>query len=149
MARHQSPERASAADKGSRGLGLLTSSGSLFAGALAFFAASCCVLPLIFVILGVGGAWLSVFDVFLGYRIEAVEMGALTVLAGWAVHVLLYWRRRRIAGDAARTLRGLSKTGGFRALVVATALVFGAWLINTYQGELTRSLFELRAWLNE
>lgn len=122
--------------------------GGLITGLLAFFAASCCALPLIFVILGMGGAWLSVFDVFLGYREETVALAAAAVAAGWGVYGWRRIRARRRPGPRVASGRParLGRTGIL--LISATGLVIGAWLINLYQGDITRSLFELRSWLN-
>jgi len=131
----------------SRLLGIASAGTGLLAGLVAFFAASCCALPLIFVILGMGGAWLSIFDVLLGIRIEAVTVSAVIVALGWMVFLAQRFLRRRREGGS--TPPSLWRGRVFRLLVLASTLVAGAWLINEFQGDITRSLFELRAWVNE
>jgi mercuric ion transport protein len=126
----------------------LLAGGGLLASLGAFLSAACCALPLIFVILGLGGAWLAIFDEMLLYREWLLGPAALAVRAGWG---WLAWQRFRpaaaCAGDAAcaaPTRRRFSVI----ALRAATFLVVGAWLMTEYQGTITASLFELRSWLD-
>lgn len=132
-------------------IGTTTASAGVLAGLIAFFAASCCALPLIFVILGVGGAWLSIFDVFLGVRIEAVTISAVIVALGWSVFLFrrILQQRQRAAVPPGPPPAPIWRAKIFRLLVLASAFVVSAWLINEYQGDITRSLFELRSWINE
>jgi len=132
-------------------IGTTTASTGVLAGLIAFFAASCCALPLIFVILGMGGAWLSIFDIFLGVRIEAVTISAVIVALGWSVFLFrrISQQRQRAGLPPDPPPAPLWRSKIFRLLVLASAFVVSAWLINEYQGDITRSLFELRSWINE
>ena len=126
----------------------LAAGGGLVAGLVAFFAASCCALPLAFVILGLGGAWLAVFDALLVYRTEAVGLAVGAIVAGWSIFA---WQRLRSAARCRATgacARPLGRLWSFRLLVAASLLAVAAWQINVFQGDITRTLIELRSWLN-
>lgn len=116
-----------------------TAGGGFLVGLIAFFTAGCCAFPLIFVILGVGGAWLSVFDELLLYRDWFLIPAALFIAVGW-LH--LAWRRMSVGPWVVRK----------RTIVIlcaGTFLVALAWVFAEFQGDITRSLFELRAYLRE
>lgn len=132
-------------------IGATTAGTGVLAGLVAFFAASCCALPLIFVILGMGGAWLSIFDVFLGVRIEAVTISAVIVALGWSVFLVrrIAHQRQEAGPSPGSPPVPIWRSKIFRLLTLASAFVVSAWLINEYQGDITRSLFELRSWINE
>lgn len=106
--------------------GLLSGLG-LMAGLAALAGASCCALPLVLAMLGLGGAWLASFSLFIVFRPYIISAALLIIAIGW----LLALRRT----STARTRL---------ALGVATALVCGALLISEYEPEITRYLVSLR-----
>lgn len=56
----------------------LTASGSLLAGALAAIGASlCCVVPLVLLLLGIGGAWISYLTALEPYRLIFIGLTLL------------------------------------------------------------------------
>ncbi|MDF1720400.1 MAG: hypothetical protein P1U65_06990 [Minwuia sp.] len=72
---------------------------------IAFLAAACCVLPMVFVALGLGGAWLAVLDMPLvmqrldrsGQRtLLILVMGSLVIAASFAVWEHQDWIRGMI-----------------------------------------------------
>lgn len=94
----------------------------------AFLAASCCVLPFVFITLGLGGVWLSFLDNGLLYR-EELQWGSAAVLfIGW---IYLLARRQR-----ARTAT--------RLLLAATMLLVASVLVWEYQAAIRGWLMEMR-----
>jgi mercuric ion transport protein len=63
---------------------------SLFIGAGAIFAASCCVLPLVLGGLGAGAGVFSVLEVMADYRTAILVLSGALLVVAWAV----YFRRR-------------------------------------------------------
>lgn len=56
---------------------------SLVGSVLALLGASCCVLPMAFVLLGLGGSWLAVFAPIAGLSPYLLGIAAAFVLAAW------------------------------------------------------------------
>lgn len=94
----------------------------------AFLAASCCVLPFIFIALGLGGSWLAFLDNGLLYRKELQWVAGAVLTAGW----LCLLGRGRIGGLA------------FRLLLMATTLLIVSVLVWEFQGEIRKWLMDLR-----
>src|SRR5665213_21073 len=69
------------------------------AGFAALLASSCCLLPLVFVLVGISGAWIAQLTLLQPYSpwLEALALAALG-LAAWRIYGP---RRRSIAGVAA------------------------------------------------
>lgn len=111
------------ADGGASALSFL----GLLSGSAAFLAAACCVLPFVFVAVGLGGAWLSFLDYGLAYRTEIQFLAVLAVSAAWLVY---FWRGRP------------ARTGKW--LLIATLLLVGSWLVWEFQGEIRTWLLEIR-----
>ena len=70
-------------------------------------ASACCVLPLVFVLLGVSGAWIGALSAFGPYKPYFLVLGAVSLSFGfWQV----YGRRTRVCAEgtacAARPLPG-------------------------------------------
>jgi mercuric ion transport protein len=63
---------------------------SIFTGAGAIFAASCCVLPLALGGLGAGAGLFSVLEVLADYRTTILALSAALLVVAWVV----YFRRR-------------------------------------------------------
>jgi mercuric ion transport protein len=63
---------------------------SIFTGAGAVFAASCCVLPLMLGGLGAGAGLFSILEVLVAYRTAILVLSAALLALAWAV----YLRRR-------------------------------------------------------
>ena len=75
MMRHQIPEGAK--------------NGVLATGGLigAFGASSCCILPLVLALAGVGGAWIGALAILAPYQSVFLGIGALSVGSGfWRIH---------------------------------------------------------------
>ena len=99
----------------------------LFGSFLSLVAAACCVLPLVFIILGFGGAWLSVFGV--------IAAGAYYVVAATAAIIVLgfYIAIRRQASGRTYGLLFL----GAALTVVAWLVILNETVINSFLIELT------------
>jgi mercuric ion transport protein len=72
---------------------------SIFTGAGAIFAASCCVLPLVLGGLGAGAGLFSILEVLPDYRIAILVLSAVLLVVAWAVYL-----RRRGARSTALAL---------------------------------------------
>ncbi len=99
--------------------------GSLFAGATALIGASCCVLPIVLVNLGLSGALVSNLAYFARAKDWVLGLSVLLIAGG----VVLAAKRGRMS---ART---------FVLLVAATVMVAAAYILPSYEGEILR-------WLN-
>ena len=112
------------ADDQSHGTGLLAASGV----AAAIGAASCCVLPLAFTLLGISGAWMANLRALSPYQPYLIGLAVLALGYGF---YQVYWRQPACAeGDAcARPLPNrLVKSGLWSgAIVVAIAASFPIW----------------------
>lgn len=54
---------------------------------LALLSASCCVLPIAFSILGLGGAWLTMLGPFVEYRVPLLVLTSAIIVWGWVWHL--------------------------------------------------------------
>ena len=72
---------------------------SIFPGAGAVFAASCCVLPLVLGGLGAGAGLFSILEVLADYRTAILAMSVALLVVAWAVYL-----RRRGAHSTALAL---------------------------------------------
>ena len=93
---------------------------------VAFFTALCCILPMVFILVGLGGAWMAVFGKIAALSPYAIGVSAVFVVTAWLVAL-----RRKAAG-----------TWGF--LVSATVLTLAAWLIFANEAALNDRLI---AWM--
>jgi mercuric ion transport protein len=114
-----------AVTKASRANGWLAG-GGLLSGAFAFLGASCCVLPIMLVNLGVSSALVANLGFFARYKTNFMVAAAL-LLAGAIVFALRGVRR--------------PKFRFWISVAVAVSLLAGASLLPSYEGELLR-------WLN-
>lgn len=132
-----------ASHRTARAGGALTT-GGLVASLAIFLSASCCVLPMILVSAGVGGAWLALLGTFFDYRYPILAVAVLTVAAGWAVLLTRRHRLRQACGlggcNEARTSRPAAIV-----LSLASLLILGAGLILVYQDTVTRWAFQNRS----
>ena len=107
-----------------RGTGLVAAGGI----AAAIGAASCCVLPLAFTLLGISGAWMANLRALSPYQPYLIGLAVLTLGYGF---YQVYWRQQACAeGDAcARPLPNrLVKTGLWGGtIIVAIAASFPIW----------------------
>ena len=115
-----------AAERGARSVGVVSQVG-LIAAIAAVVGASCCALPLALAWLGLAGAWLANFGIFVVYRPYVNAFAIIVIALGWVIAL-----RRRAS---ARTLIVLG---------IASILVVAALLIAHYETELTRYLIALR-----
>lgn len=106
---------------------------------MAFLAAACCVLPMVFVALGLGGAWLSVLDMPLFYRTELQVLSLLLLGLGWAVFL---WRQRHRLLATRRLDRRGQRT--FIVLVIGSLIVAASFAVWEYQGWIRAMLMEVR-----
>lgn len=57
-----------------------------YLGALAALgAATCCVLPMALILLGLGGAWLAVFGTLAAYALPVLAASSVLIAAAWAI----------------------------------------------------------------
>lgn len=98
----------------------------LVAGLGALVGASCCVLPLLLAIAGVGGSWVAGIGALTPYQPYLLGMAALCVGTGWFVAV-----RRR------------ARTRVVVMLGLATILVLGSVLTAIFERPLTQYLFAI------
>lgn len=113
------------AAKGSRANGWLVG-GGLMGGVFAFLGASCCVLPILLVNLGVSSALVANLGFFARYKTAFMIVAAL-LLAGAIVFAFRGGRR--------------PKARFWVSVVTAVLLLAGAWILPSYEGELLQ-------WLN-
>ncbi len=99
--------------------------GSLFAGAAALIGASCCVLPIVLVNLGLSGALVSKLAYFARAKDWMLGLSVLLIAGG----VVLAAKRGRMG---ART---------FALLVAAAVMVAAAYVFPSYEDQILR-------WLN-
>ena len=90
-------------------------------GALA--ASSCCILPLVFVSLGVSGAWIGNLTALAPYK--PLFVAATLGLLGYG-HYLVYWKPRRACAPGEACARPLPHRFVRLALWTATALIIAA-----------------------
>ena len=102
-----------------RRMGLVAAGGVL--GALA--ATSCCIVPLVLFVLGIGGAWISNLTALAPYQpiFIAATLGLLAT-----GYYLVYRRRDAACADGKLCARPLPRRGVKLALWTATALIAAA-----------------------
>lgn len=107
-----------------RGIGAVTGAG-LTAGLAAIVASSCCVLPIVFVGLGLGGVAAILIPPLASLRPYLLGAAVLAVIAAW----LSYARRRRAcASDAACAATGAGRCApAWLALATAVVLLALIW----------------------
>lgn len=98
------------------GLGALLGLGAIAAG-------GCCILPLAFAAIGIGGSWLGGLTALAPYRPYVVITAGLVLAAAWVVAIR---RRRTCASDAPSDCRG---TGPGRTTYLALALATKLFLV--------------------
>ena len=111
--------------KASRANGWLAGGGVL-GGVFAFLGASCCVLPILLVNLGVSSALVANLGFFARYKTAFMLVAAL-LLAGAILFAFRGGRR--------------PKARFWISIVVAVLLLAGAWILPSYEGDLLQ-------WLN-
>ncbi|MCK5749468.1 hypothetical protein ACFOOP_11440 [Marinicaulis aureus] len=118
----EDPNNTKARKKG----GLIAGGGAL-SGLGAFIGASCCILPLILINLGVSAALVGKLAFFA--RFQHYFMGAAVVLLAVAI-VAAFWKGRRPGKRVAITL------------ILAAALIVAAYIMPFYEPQLLR-------WVNQ
>lgn len=83
----------------------------LVSSVVALLTATCCILPVALVLLGLGGSWIAVFGIVAAASLHIIGIAAALTATGW---ILALWRRagRRTfavlgAGTALTTLASL------------------------------------------
>lgn len=104
------------------------------ASALAFFSASCCVLPILFMTAGLGGSWMSIFGLMFSYSGVLFCFGILMVSLSWYGY---------------RTQNSDLRRKSFPLLCVSTGFVVLAALLIVFQEPVTEVFFDFRMWVNE
>lgn len=107
--------------------GIALPGASLAAGLAALAGASCCALPLVLAILGIGGAWMANLAVLVAWRPWILAAAVVIIAAGWTIAIARGARPRAIA------LLGL-----------ATLALGGAFAVTAWEAEITRAL--ARVW---
>jgi len=97
--------------------------GSFFSGLLAFLGASCCVLPILLVQLGVSSALVGRLALFARYRSWLLSVSAIAVLLA----IGFAFRKGRRPGKAL-----------WFWLILATLLVVSAYFLPHYEGQILR-----------
>lgn len=69
---------------------------SFVGGILALLTTSCCVLPMVLMLAGLGGAWLAVFSPIVAVSIYVLPLAGLCVGAAWVVVLQRPTSRRMI-----------------------------------------------------
>ena len=100
------------------------------AGVLALVSASCCVLPIGFSIIGLGGTWLLFLGPFVAYRVPIVFGVGLILLWAW----YRVWKRWACLSYRRSTLS---------ILIATSALFFLAATAPLWEAEATRTMFAL------
>ena len=77
--------------------------------ALAAGVALCCVLPMTFMLVGLGGSWLAVFGTIAGYSMPVLTLSAILIAIGWGIAVQRgsFGRQKWLLGSAT-VLTGLA-----------------------------------------
>lgn len=88
----------------------------------AFFAGLCCILPMIFLIAGLGGAWIAIFGKVAAIAYFALCSSVFLVAIGWAIAI------RRGSGPAMRRKLILATV----LTVLAAGLIFNETALNDY-----------------
>lgn len=111
--------------------------GGLIASVAVFLSATCCVLPMIVVTAGLGGAWVALLGTLFDYRYVFLTVSVLLVAFGWGV---LYRRRATLQKACADGLCSSARTSRSALVVlsISTLFIAGAGLVMVYQDALTR-----------
>ena len=96
----------------------------------ALFSATCCVLPIGLSIIGIGGAWLTVFAPFTEYRTLILVVVAVIVGIAW----LRLFRRYR---------SGQVNTSALVLTVIATLALIASLSAPYWEGDATRALWAI------
>ncbi|MFT4959142.1 MAG: mercuric ion transport protein [Paracoccaceae bacterium] len=88
--------------------------------------AVCCILPMTFMLFGVGGAWLAVFGKIAGASVAVLTVSAILIGLGWVMALLrgTAWRQKWLLGSA-------------------TALTGLAWLVYLNETKINMQLIEI------
>lgn len=116
--------------QGPGGKGPTVATGAGFAAGLAaIVASSCCVLPILFVGLGIGGAAAVLIPTLAVLRPYLLATAVLAVSAAWVIHAR---RRRACATDTARKptspVRSMPVWLVLASAVVILALIWQPWI---------------------
>lgn len=109
---------------GSKGAGVVTWTG-LAAGLVAIAASSCCVLPILFVGLGLGGAAAALIPTLAVLRPYLLGAAVLAVVAGWVIY--LRRRPKRAAAAAGETFGAARRAPIWLILASAVVLLAMVW----------------------
>jgi len=97
--------------------------GSAFASLGAILASSCCIIPIVFFNLGIGGAWLANLAVLQPYRVHFISVAALLLVVG----VFFYIRSFKCNTEACSADRK-KNLWAMAALVVSAILIAAAMI---------------------
>lgn len=87
---------------------------------------ACCVLPMVFILFGLGGSWLAVFGKIAAASYYVLGLSTLLIALAWVA-----------------SLRHARPTGLRRWLAVSTILVGAAWLVVFNEGRINEALMTL------
>ena len=107
---------------------------------IAFLAAACCVLPMVLVGVGLGGAWLSLLDLPLAYREDLQILSLVLLGSAWAVFL---WRQYRSNSDSRRLGAGRSRQLFY--LLLGTGLIMSSFVVWEYQGWISSMIVGIRS----
>lgn len=96
---------------------------SIIASILAVIGASCCVIPLIFLNLGIGGAWLANLAILQPARPYLIAASIIALAAS----IYLFWRGRK--SDCGSCEDAPKRNTGTVILILISVLLIGAALI--------------------
>src|SRR3546814_11114215 len=85
--------------EGALGMSAMVSRAGLVGSVVALLMATCCILPLALVLLGLGGSWLAVFGAVAAARLYILGISAALTATGWFLAIR---RRRPAAGRAGK-----------------------------------------------
>ncbi len=93
---------------------------------LAVGIAACCILPMTFMLFGVGGSWLAIFGNIAGASIPVLTISAILIGIGWVLALM-----HGTAGQQKWILGG------------ATVLTGVAWIVYLNQAAINTQLIEM------
>ncbi len=109
--------------------------GSGFASFGAILASSCCIIPIVFFNLGIGGAWLANLAVLQPYRIHFISTAALLFVVG----LFFYIRSLRCATEACPPDKKKNRWA-LVSLVISGALIGAAMIWPEVEPHLLRAI---------
>ncbi|MBV1896859.1 MAG: hypothetical protein KUG70_10390 [Rhodobacteraceae bacterium] len=64
--------------------------------------ATCCILPMTLMLVGLGGSWLAIFGTIAGASVPVLTASAILIGLGWVLAVLrgIAWRQKWVLGGA-------------------------------------------------